>query len=201
MATCKYETYSTGMMTTLGDLLELSRQAAWLGIVVLLLALLALGCSGSRLETVTVPPQPSSVQPPSVTDTVTLDGIAPIPPPGTPTAPVEVVEYDTAVGGSGPVNAISLSAEDIEVVKPDGEVLTFETPAFGETLTLNMRSDTTEAVVSGEPQEETVKAETPKRKEGWWGLKTEFAVVGAIILGTVAGAIGLKIFTGSILPI
>jgi len=201
MATCKYETYSTGMMTTLGDLLELSRQAAWLGIVVLLLALLALGCSGSRLQKVTRPAQPSSVQPPSATDSIVQGEIVPIEPAGTPTAPTKVAEYDTAVGGSGPVNAIKLTPDDIELVRPSGKVLTFNAPVRGENLTLDVKPETTEAEVGGEPEAETIDAKVPERKEGWWGLKTEMAVIGALVLSVAAGSIALKIFTGSILPI
>jgi hypothetical protein len=107
----------------------------------LLLAAALTGC-GSSLETVTVPAQPSSVQAPSVTDTVRVEQLPPVPARGTPTSPIEVeVSGWTREGPELRVVRVTVDrrTEDQEVVlqyESGSETRTtrYAMPTFGEAL-------------------------------------------------------------------
>ncbi len=152
-----------------------------------LVPILLVGCSSTRLQEVTVPAQQSTVTPPSVTDSMRLERVAPVPPPAKMTAPVRVEQYESARPG-GAVSRISVSDQEVTVVRPDGEVITYEAPVFGETLDIRPTGDTTKAQVRGEPEEETVEAKVPEEDEGFFGqVGSGLAWIGGfVLLGAVA---------------
>jgi hypothetical protein len=144
------------------------------------------GCGGSSLTTAVKPVQDATVQPPSVTDTVRVEQVAPVPPPGRPTAPIRVQAFDTTTGPSGPVSRVEVSASDVSLYRPDGTVITYESPAFGEELDIAVHPGSTSGEVRGRPRADTVQARVPDDKDkgllakawnrlAWIGL---FVVVG-----------------------
>lgn len=158
----------------------------------LLLAALLTGC-GSSLETVTAPASPSSVQPPSATDTVRLEQLPPVPAPGTPTAPTTVTTYtDTlqrealdlqrvTVDRSGEEERVTVQYErGTETIEE-----TFRLPAYGEALDVEPADSgrSADAQVQGTPSARDVEARVPEDDAGLWSWVTSrLALIGGLAL-------------------
>jgi len=156
-----------------------------------LLVVAQVGCGQSRLTTAVKPAGESSVQPPSLTDTVEVEAVAPVPPPARPTAPIKVQQFDTVATGAGRVARVTVRDEHVEMVRPDGRVLTYAAPTLGETLDLDVDSAEVSAQVRGTPARDTVKVQVPEKEdEGLLAtVRTYLAWTGALVL--VGGALYL----------
>jgi ABC-type glycerol-3-phosphate transport system substrate-binding protein len=129
----------------------------------LLLAVALTGC-GSSLETVTVPSGPSSVQAPSVTDTVRVEQLPPVPARGTPTSPVEVeVSGWTREGPELRVVRVTVDrrTEDQEVVlqyESGSETRTtrYAMPSYGEALDIEPQVQRAARSGTAQPAADTV---------------------------------------------
>jgi hypothetical protein len=182
---------------TLSAFATLTRRAAWAGLVVLCLALLALGCSTTR--TVTVPAQETTINA-EVPDTSREAMLPPPEPIGQVTRPENVVVYrDTATYD------VDLSWLEVDRTSEDETVTVrtqrdsqtverrFELPAFGEALRLRADSQGLQGSVQGEPQErqrEATAVEVP-----WWErAKQQFRLIVAFAGGVVFGIFGARLF-------
>ena len=171
---------------TLSRFAHITIRAAWLGVIVLLLALLTLGCSQTR--TVTVPAQETSVQA-EFPDTIEVQELPPPPPTGHATRPEEVIVYgDTSVptfdvslievDRTDPdnqevrirVQAGSTTVEKQLAMPPVGEGLRVQTSTVADdTATTNRPRDTPlQETVFGSPIDYEVEADVSKVEPPWW---------------------------------
>jgi len=98
-----------------------------------------------------------------LTDTVQVEAVAPVPPPARPTAPIKVEQFDTVATDAGRVARVTVRDTRVEMVRPDGRVLTYAAPTFGEVLDLDVDSAEVTGQVRGTPKRDTV--EVPKKDE------------------------------------
>jgi len=155
------------------------------------------GCSGTRVQTVTVPAGSPSVQPPTATDTVRVEQLPPVPAPGTPTAPTTVTTYtDTLQREALDLQRVTVdrAGEEESVTvqyEHSGETVeeTFRIPAFGEVLDIQPADSgrSADAQVRGTPQDRDVEARVPEDDAGLWSWVTSrLALIGGLaLLGAV----------------
>jgi len=182
---------------TLSAFATLTRRAAWAGLVVLCLALLALGCSTTR--TVTVPAQETTINA-ELPDTSRQAMLPPPEPIGQVTRPENVVVYqDTAT--------YDVDLSFLEVDRSDGEQTvtvrtqeggeatekTYALPAYGEGLRLQADSQGLQGTVFGAPTERQVEA-TAVEVPWWEQAKTQVRLAIAFAGGIVFGVFGARLF-------
>jgi len=184
---------------TLSAFATLTRRAAWAGLVVLCLALLALGCSTTR--TVTVPAQETTINA-ELPDTSRQAMLPPPEPIGQVTRPENVVVYqDTAT--------YDVDLSFLEVDRSDGEQTvtvrtqeggeatekTYPLPAYGEGLRLQADSQGLQGTVFGAPTERQVEA-TAVEVPWWRKAQQQFRVFIAFIGGLAFGYVATKLIPG-----
>jgi hypothetical protein len=76
-----------------------------------------------------------------------------------------VEQFDTVATDAGRVARVTVRDTRVEMVRPNGRVLTYAAPTFGETLDLDVDSAEVSAQVRGTPQPDTVEVEVPKEDE------------------------------------
>lgn len=182
---------------TLSAFATLTRRAAWAGLVVLCLALLALGCSTTR--TVTVPAQETTINA-ELPDTSREAMLPPSEPIGQVTRPENVIVYqDTAT--------YDVDLSFLEVDRSDGEQTvtvrtqgggeatekTYALPAYGEGLRLQADSQGLQGTVFGVPAERQVEA-TAVEVPWWEKAKTQVRLAIAFAGGIVFGVFGARLF-------
>jgi|APHM01.1.fsa_nt_gi hypothetical protein len=181
---------------TLGRFIHTGRRAAWLGFVVLCLALLALGCKGTR--TVMLDAEESTINA-TIPDT-SEKGLLPPVPPAPITRPDEVIVYDTTSR-----HAVNLSFLEVDRTSQDETVTvrtqrdsqaverTYDLPSFGEALRLDADSQGLRGSVAGSPeerQEEATAVEVP-----WWKqTERQIRFLLAFLGGVAFGIFGTKVF-------
>jgi len=195
---------------TLSAFATLTRRAAWAGLVVLCLALLAMGCSTTR--TVTVPAQETSVQL-EAPDT-TKAQLPPPAPAGEVTKPDEVILYGDTSRPSFDVSLIEVDRTDPDdqevrirvqqssttvekrlAMPPPGEGLRVrKAPSGGDSAATNRpRDHPLEETVFGAPTERQVEA-TAVEVPWWEQAERQFRLIVAFAGGVVFGIFGAKLF-------
>lgn len=196
---------------TLSAFATLTRRAAWAGLVVLCLALLALGCSTTR--TVTVPAQETSVQL-EAPDTTEQAQLPPPAPAGEVTQADEVILYGDTSRPSFDVSLIEVDRTDPDDQKvrirvqqgsttvekrlampPPGEGLRVRAaPSGGDSAATNRpRDHPLEETVFGAPVERQVEA-TAVEVPWWQKAQQQFRLIVAFAGGIVFGIFGGKLF-------
>ena len=137
------------------------------------------------METVRLPAPPATVQPPTVTDSVTLRREPPVPPPGRPTAPLDVETY------TEPSDAVRVTVDrtdpddaTVTIQRPTGdstEVQRFRLPAPGEAFDAVLDS-VLRASVRGDPVDVEAQAEVVADRESAWDRMLQRIGWGVLLL-------------------
>jgi len=182
---------------TLSAFATLTRRAAWAGLVVLCLALLALGCSTTR--TVTVPAQETTINA-ELPDT-SREAMLPPPEPTAPiTRPETVILYDDTATYDVDLSWLEVdrtSEDETVTVRTQRDSQTVEReyslPAYGEGLRLQADSQGLQGTVFGAPTERQVEA-TSVEVPWWEKAKTQLRSLFIFGCGIVFGIFGAKLF-------
>jgi hypothetical protein len=129
------------------------------------------------MQTVTVPAATPSIN--AETDSVELNELPPVPPPGIDTKPTEVRTYtDTLPAPEVEVQRVTVDrSEDhprgavsiLYTVGDEARLETYALPEYGETLDVEATSDTTtSAEVRSQPKDRDVEAEVAPTNPPWW---------------------------------
>jgi hypothetical protein len=182
---------------TIGRALDISFRVGWACFLLTCLALLLLGCRGTR--TVTVPAQETTINA-ELPDTSREAMLPPPEPIGQVTRPENVVVYkDTATydvdlswlevdRSEGEQTVTVLTLEDGEATEK-----TYALPAYGEGLRLQADSQGLRGTVFGSPVERQVEA-TAVEVPWWEQAKTQLRIAIAFAGGIVFGVFGAKLF-------
>lgn len=160
---------------TLSAFARTSYRAAWLGVVVLCLALLALGCS--RIRTVTVPAQESSVRQ-LAPDTIEVQELPPARLKGEITLAEEVIVYDDTSRPTFDVSLIEVDRTDPENqqvrVRVEAGSTTVERrlamPPIGEGLRVQKSAVADDSMATNRPRD------TPSLRQTVFGTPTDYQV-------------------------
>jgi len=182
---------------TIGRALDISFRVGWACFLLTCLALLLLGCRGTR--TVTVPAQETTINA-EVPDTSQKAMLPPPEPPAPITRPETVIVYDDTATYDVDLSFLEVDRSDGEQTvtvrtQEGGEATekTYALPAYGEGLRLQADSQGLQGTVFGAPTERQLEA-TDVEVPWWEKAKTQVRLAIAFAGGIVFGVFGARLF-------